>query len=184
MTPDLSKLVGSNSRVCLLIEAARGGGGNSVLPRPRPASGQTSGKVAHYAPGRGRQRRDQPALLPGSRCGSLSKFDHRVGWQLASRLPGVAHPSSFVARAQSISKIVVLYVLQTTVHSTKLMHHSSSLKDGTPPRFCRLLLLRAMNRVLSICRENITVELRQDKIEGDPQWRATVVRCIAECLRG
>lgn len=32
-------------------------------------------------------------------------------------------------------------------------------------------------------RENITVELRQDKIEDDPQWRATVIRCIVECMR-
>ena len=41
----------------------------------------------------------------------------------------------------------------------------------------------ANNRLYMALRENITVELRQDKIEGDPEWRATVVRCIAECMR-
>lgn len=40
-----------------------------------------------------------------------------------------------------------------------------------------------VTRLVLDLRENITVELRQDKIEGDPEWRATVVRCITECMR-
>ena len=32
-------------------------------------------------------------------------------------------------------------------------------------------------------RENITVELRQDKIEDDPEWRAKVVGCIVACFQ-
>ena len=33
-------------------------------------------------------------------------------------------------------------------------------------------------------RQNITVELRQDKIDDDPEWRAKVVGCIVECFQG
>ena len=32
-------------------------------------------------------------------------------------------------------------------------------------------------------RDTITVELRQDKID-DERWRATVVECLVECMRG